>query len=63
MPIEEVLSQTAVKEITKRFTYSEAEIKAILGAKHNQTDMTKVVTGSDGTGITVAVTVTKTVIV
>ena len=62
MPIETILSQVTVKEVTKRFTYNETEIKTLLGNKHNQTDLTKVTVGSDGTGITVAVEVTKTVV-
>lgn len=63
MPLEEIISEVKTREVTKRFTYNETEIKTLLGNKHNQADMSKVVVGSDGTGITVAVTITKTQVV
>ena len=36
MPLEEIISEVKTREVTKRFTYSETEIKTLLGNKHNQ---------------------------
>ena len=36
MPLEEIISEVKTREVTKRFTYNETEIKTLLGNKHNQ---------------------------